>query len=72
MCRCTIKLNITRHTRLVENRAADGHRPPSLYINSDGAEHGHGAESPENARYECDCEFSERETLLGEAAGRHA
>lgn len=44
----------------------------ALYIDTDGAKHGHGPETSENACYKCDCDFLEWETLLGEAAGREA
>ena len=44
----------------------------SLYIDTEGAKHSHGAETSENARYECDCGFVDWETLLGEAAGQEA
>lgn len=44
----------------------------SLYIDTEGAKHSHGPETSENARYECDGDFVEWETLLGEAAGQEA
>jgi hypothetical protein len=70
---CTSGLNITRHTRLPQKKLdwlswklLVEKRCP-LYIDTDGAKHGHGPEPSEDARYECDCDFQEREALLGEA-----
>ena len=56
--------------RGVRDSKPTGRSNASLYIDSEGAKHRHGPESSENACYKCDCDFPERETLLGEAAGR--